>query len=634
MNRKVIKKVALYARVSTEEQAKEGFSIPAQLDELRRYAERHEYEIVQEYVDEGVSGKSIAGRPQMKRLLKDASLGIFNAVIVYKIDRISRKLKDALEIAELLDQTNVSLLSLNENFDMSTPTGKVLFQLLGSFAEFERNNIVSRVRMGMKERAQQGKFNGGICLGYDSREKELVINQQEAIIVKQIFQLADEGHGYKAITNRINEMGYRTKRGKQFSINGIKDILDNPIYIGKIRWNQMENWSEKRRSGKNKEPVLVDGQHQPIIDIVQWNRVQAMRKKRSHKPARSSQPYILSGLLRCPKCGYGMVPSRSKGSMGITYRYYVCGKFHNKGASACSAYSIRADYAEHQVIERITQLVSEPYILKRLVEQINNERANVSKPMHEERTALQMKINQLEKKIDNLTNALAEDPALLNILSPKIKATETERLELQARMEQLNTTLSSCDTDPIDYDSLRILLSDFQKVLTKLEPEQQKALLRLVIKDITVSKEAPRKNAPRQVERINLHFDFTVESLQNGTGQLLGIVYDDFIESLPDRALDLFKYSGTKLSDALASLNILPLTMIRFPPTNPKPPINLLQQHQPHQLMRKRHLRKRQQRIRPLQHRIGQPERSADHERHLAAPVQCQPVQLRRQLFR
>ncbi|MFX0561118.1 recombinase family protein [Tepidibacillus infernus] len=123
-------KAALYARVSTEEQAKEGYSIAAQIAEIRRYADQNGFEIVDEYVDEGASGKSIAGRPQMKRLLRDANQQKFGVVIIYKIDRLARKLKDALEISETLERNNVNLISLNEKFDTTTAFGRTAFQMI------------------------------------------------------------------------------------------------------------------------------------------------------------------------------------------------------------------------------------------------------------------------------------------------------------------------------------------------------------------------------------------------------------------------------------------------------------------------------------------------------------------------
>lgn len=175
----------------------------------------------------------------------------------------------ALEISDILDQNSVKMYVHIEKIDTSTSSGKMYFQIMGSVAEFERNTIVDRVKMGMTQRAREGNFNGGQCLGYDSLEKMLQINEEEAAIVREIFSLSEQGLGYKAIVSRINVKGYLTKRGNQFSVNGVKQILDNPMYIGKIRFNQVEYWTEKRRKGTNQEHLLVDGIHRPIIEFNQ-----------------------------------------------------------------------------------------------------------------------------------------------------------------------------------------------------------------------------------------------------------------------------------------------------------------------------------------------------------------------------
>ncbi|WP_242773411.1 recombinase family protein [Brevibacillus parabrevis] len=580
-------RAAIYVRVSTEEQVNEGFSIQAQLADLHRYAEVHNMEVVEQYVDEGYSGKSIEGRPHMQRLLQDSRQGNFNVVLVYKIDRLARKLKDALEINDELEKNGVQLVSINENIDTTTPMGRMVFQMVGSIAEMERNTIVGRVKMGMTERAKQGKFNGGICLGYHSVNKTLVVNDEEAPLIREIFNLAEQGLGYKAIVGHLNVKGYKTKKGNAFSVIAVKDILSNPMYIGKVRFNQKENWSEKRRKGRNKEYLVVEGEHEAIISEDQWERVQSLRNKRSYKPSRSEKPFVLSGLLKCPMCGYGMVPGYSQGSEGTRYRYYVCGQHHNKGKTVCKANSIRADIAEQEVMSHLSFLVSDPVTLKMIVNQVNAQRANAEKPFYQEQKLVESKLKQIDKNTNKLLEALLDESMPKNIISKKLNELEEEKTQLESRFRQLQTELSDADTKPIDYEALRILLSDFQMVLSNVVPEQQKALLRLVIKDITVSKEAPR-GIGRRIEKINLRFDFTIDAMEN-TYELLKQLYPNVEEQLQPWKKRKSRYN-INVGELFNSLPILPLTMIRFPPTNPKRPINLLQQHQPHQLMRKRHL--------------------------------------------
>ncbi|MFC7751583.1 recombinase family protein, partial [Paenibacillus thermoaerophilus] len=179
MNKKT---AAIYVRVSTEEQATEGFSIQAQISELERYALQNNLEIVERYIDEGFSGKTIEGRPQMRRLLKEVSQGKFQSVLIYRTDRLSRKTKDSLEIIEILQKNNIQLFSITEKVDLSNPVGIAMFQIMSSINELERNTIITRVKMGMTERAKQGKYNGGIVLGYQAVNKELIIDEDEAHI--------------------------------------------------------------------------------------------------------------------------------------------------------------------------------------------------------------------------------------------------------------------------------------------------------------------------------------------------------------------------------------------------------------------------------------------------------------------
>ncbi|UNO48962.1 recombinase family protein [Alicyclobacillus acidoterrestris] len=294
-----IKTIAIYARVSTEEQAEEGFSIQAQLETLRVYAQQHHYIIHHEYVDEGISGKSIKNRMALQKLLRDAEANLFDEVIVWKINRISRNQLDLLQIVDILSKHNVSFRSYSENFETETPMGRFALQMMGSVAELERNTIVENVKLGMKQRAKQGKWNGGTVLGYRSvevensthrkhRETRLDVVESEAVIVRMIFEKYANGTGFKGIANALNHLGYKTKHGADFSVTSIKGIISNPVYIGKIRFNKQTDWSNKRRSGTNPAPLIVDGEHEAIISEELWNRVQAVYNSRDVSVKRST----------------------------------------------------------------------------------------------------------------------------------------------------------------------------------------------------------------------------------------------------------------------------------------------------------------------------------------------------------
>ncbi|HDR8319251.1 TPA: recombinase family protein [Bacillus cereus] len=569
----------IYARVSTEEQATEGYSIKAQKDLLIKYAENNNLTIIADYIDEGKSGKSIAGRPQMLRLLEDAKQKKFDAVIVYKLDRLARKTRDSLEIVETLGSQGVQLISLSENIDTTTPHGKMFYTVLSSLAEMERDQIVGRVKMGMTQRAKEGKWNGGQCFGYDVKNKKLVQNVDETKVVREIFDYADQGFGYKKIVGILNRKGYITKRGNVFSIGTLKGILDNPVYIGKIRFNQYENWAEKRRSGKNKDAIIVDGEHEAIIPEDLWERVQQKRSARSYKAVQSDQPYILTKLIRCPQCGAGMVAGKSKGA-NKTYRYYKCGTFHNKGASECSANSINADVAELQVLEEFKRIVTESKFLQRLVQKMNKERENAKKPLIQEKKRLEIALNKCDKYIVNITDSLMKDPDLMPIFAEKLKEQQQAKLTFQQQLEETEEKLLNTSTNPIDLMALNYLVKNIDSILEQATSEEKKELLRMIIKEIEITPTAPTSREGRQITKIHLHFDFTPTGVKKKSKDLIrkmgSYAHDKKVDLF---ALDKQNPTDKEIRDTLKSLSILPSLMIRFPTINPKRSIHLLKQH-------------------------------------------------------
>lgn len=500
MNQGLPKKVAIYARVSTEEQAEYGYSIEAQLDTLRKYCELYDGEIVDEYVDRGVSGKSIKGRYEIQRLLKDAEESKFNEVIVWKFNRMARKSIDLLHIVDLLEKNNISFRSFTENFETSTPMGRFALQMMGAVGELERNTIVDNVKMGHRQRAKMGHHNGKVPLGYkviagtgSSRESKsvVVIAEEEAVIVRHIFEQYASGHGLKTIANELNHRGHRTQTGKPFSTTAIRDLLDNPMFVGKIRYNRYENWAERRRKGKNKEPILVEGHHPPIISQELWDKVQLLREKKATLPKKRFEgEYLLTGLIRCPECGAAMTASRtvnrSKNGEKITRMYYSCGRFRSQGSAVCHANSVRKVEAEQAVTERIRQAVVNPEILQRVVRNVNERRSGRIKPLRDELTAVQTRITSLEDKkrkylelyeIDDIDRDMfSERLSVLNI-DLGIELTRKSKLELELRDDQ---------ADPVSYELIRSLMTNFDALLRHSPFQQRKTLLHLIVKKITL----------------------------------------------------------------------------------------------------------------------------------------------------
>ena len=508
------KRLALYTRVSTIEQSEEGYSIDEQERLLRSWAEKNNYEVYKCYSDRGISGKDIKNRPALKELLKDAEEKKFDMVISWKINRISRKLADVLKIVDILEKNDITFKSYSEPFETDTPAGKMQFQMMALIGEFERGTIAQNVKMGMCAKAKAGEWCGGRVLGYDlvpMENKEgtkrgktkLTINEIEARSVRLIFNEYVNGKGYKAITNQLNKLGYKTKKGNDFSVGSIREILTNPVYIGKVRYNVRQNWSEKRRRNINANPIITDGVHEPIIDEVLWDKVQAIMESKKGKPSRIYDgEYPLTGILRCPKCGAGMVISRNTNKLadGTKKRiaYYCCGAWKNKGTSVCNSNTIRVDKANEYVFNKISELLSNEKMVKSIVNNINKERHKKISPAKKELERIDKELEKIDRKKTKLFEAYEEELISKEEFKERKDELNKRAKSLQEEKEPLLVTLSDDVSEEIPYEFVRSILENFSKVLTESATrEQQKKLLHMIISEITI-------NETREIDSIKL----------------------------------------------------------------------------------------------------------------------------------
>ena len=511
------KLIAIYCRVSTEEQSENGYSIDEQERLLEEWCKKMGYVIYKCYSDRGISGKNIKDRPALKELLSDAKAGKFDMVISWKINRVSRKLEDVLKIVNLLEKNNITFKSYSEPFETDTPAGRMQFQMMALIGEFERGTIAQNVKMGMIAKAKSGNWCGGRVLGYDlvpnnSPEEEkkgknkLKINEKEAEIVRFIFNEYSKGKGYKAITNQINKLGYKTKKGNDFSVGSIRDILTNPVYIGEIRYNVRQNWSEKRRRNINPNPIRVKGKHEAIIDRELWDKVQLILESKKGKPSRIYDgEYPLTGILRCPKCRAGMVISRTTNTLadGTKKRiaYYCCGNWKNKGTSVCNSNTIRVDKANEYVFKKIEELVSNEAVIKAVVKNINKERKDKVKPAKRLLGDIDKELEKLDKRKRKIFEAYEDD--ILTKAEFQIRKDElNEKIRiLEEEKKPLLNTISEDVSEEIPYEFIKDILMNFSKILnSSVSREQQKKLLHMIISEITM-------NESREIESIKLNIN-------------------------------------------------------------------------------------------------------------------------------
>lgn len=545
------KLIAIYCRVSTEEQSENGYSIDEQERLLEEWCKKMGYVIYKCYSDRGISGKNIKDRPALKELLSDAKAGKFDMVISWKINRVSRKLEDVLKIVNLLEKNNITFKSYSEPFETDTPAGRMQFQMMALIGEFERGTIAQNVKMGMIAKAKSGNWCGGRVLGYDlvpnnSPEEEkkgknkLKINEKEAEIVRFIFNEYSKGKGYKAITNQINKLGYKTKKGNDFSVGSIRDILTNPVYIGEIRYNVRQNWSEKRRRNINPNPIRVKGKHEAIIDRELWDKVQLILESKKGKPSRIYDgEYPLTGILRCPKCGAGMVISRTTNTLadGSKKRiaYYCCGNWKNKGTSVCNSNTIRVDKANEYVFKKIEELVSNEAVIKAVVKNINKERKDKVKPAKRLLGDIDKELEKLDKRKRKIFEAYEDD--ILTKAEFQIRKDElNEKIRiLEEEKKPLLNTISEDVSEEIPYEFIKDILKNFSKVLnSNVSREQQKKLLHMIISEITM-------NESREIDSIKLNInDKLVEYLvKEGGVPIKGIPFSFMLRNVGLKVLDL-----------------------------------------------------------------------------------------------
>ncbi len=293
-------------------------------------------------MDRGISGKSL-NRPEIQRLREDASKGKFQCVVTTKLDRLSRRVKDFLDLDYELQKLQIDIKVQSQNFDTTTPSGKMLRMILMAFAEFERDMISERTTDSMKYLFEQGFPRSGVQLGYDRVGKLWLVNEEEAKLVNKIFELYLHNPSTSTVANILNESGYRTKEriskkdkvigGQKFTRNNIVQILTNPEYLGKVK----------------RKDVVRDGKHEAIVPEVTFNLVheQIKRSQRTEKFATKKRviPLTLNDILLCGYCGTHMTPAYGM-KKGEKYYYYQCtNKIHNT-TTACPGKNLGATQLE------------------------------------------------------------------------------------------------------------------------------------------------------------------------------------------------------------------------------------------------------------------------------------------------
>ena len=467
-------RIATYTRISTDEEH-QPHSLGAQADRLAAYcASQEDWQIVCRFEDQ-ITG-TLLERPGLSQALAAAHSGRFDLLLVYRVDRLARSVRTLAEILSELDRAGVGFRSATEPFDTTTAAGRMMVQMLGVFAEFERATIIDRVVAGMEKKARRGGWVPGIPpIGYRIGEDGfLEPSEPQASLVRRIFSLYIEKRlGTRALANLLNEEGERTQAGKLWSNASVQGVLQNPVYIGQIRWRK----------------DTFAAPHTPLVEVATFEAARALIAERSlnrSKRRSNSSDYLLSGKVRCGHCGSAMVGSSAHGRSG-RYRYYTCYKRHRYGKSeGCEAERIPADALEEQLLTLIVRKLGDTGFLERAVARAA-ELADDERPRRlGELQTLQRTLGERGQVRERYLAAFERGALSDKDCGTRLRALSEEIAQLDARRKELEQQLAATAPAELDVNALEELASLLANGLPTSAPSERKHVLGQLVESIEI----------------------------------------------------------------------------------------------------------------------------------------------------
>lgn len=466
--------VAIYARVSTEEQAQHGTSLGEQVrlcEEKARALGAHETRV---YTDDGISGTTLE-RPQLQQLLHDASLGRIHAVVAYDPDRLSRNLTHLLMIVDSLDKLGVSLHFVNFQADLN-PDGRLLFSVRGAVAEFEAQHIKARMLSGKRARARQGRPAGGTPIygyRYSKEDKQWHLDPVEAAVVRKVFQMALR-MGTQAIAQQLNAEGIKPRFSKRWNQSVVLYMLRNHSYTGKL--------PQMRGLGYVEIP--------PIVSEEEWQAVQAAIDARQNKPpGKAVHSYLLTGHLICGICGRSMTGGYGRPRKRGYVTYYGCtGKLRKP---RCPSRFVRSDEMDAVVWDEVVRFLTAPeaYLMaaKEIAAMEDRERPRVldTERLREEIRKLEAEYDRLLKAFrkgiideEDLARQRDELQAEMRVLADQLRAAEAEERIMALRDQEQSRVIEyieqlSCDISSATDTETRKEVLDTLRVRVVVGPDKQ-----------------------------------------------------------------------------------------------------------------------------------------------------------------
>jgi site-specific DNA recombinase len=483
-DRPKVVRCAIYTRKSTDEGLNMEFNT---LDAQREAAEafilsqRNEGWVVlpEKYDDGGFTGGNME-RPALKRLLADVEAGKIDAIIVYKVDRLSRSLLDFSRIMETLDAHRCSFVSVTQQFNTTHSMGRLTLNILLSFAQFEREIISERTRDKMSAARRKGKWVGGaLILGYDLNPERtrLVVNEGEAKQVRAIFKLYMEKQSILATAEELNRRGWarkvwtgkmgKTCGGNLWNKPNLLGMLSNVAYIGKVDYRG----------------EVLAGEHEAILDEETWVRAQAMlsrNRRQGGAATRNKYGALLRGLLVCGSCGCAM--SHTYTEKGSTrYRYYVCQQAMKRGWQNCATRSIPAGEIEKFVLERIATIGRDPELAAEVARQARMQYDHQTAALRDEKAGIDRSLSEQARTVAGIVGQ-PNAAARFADLEDQIRAGEN-------RLSEIAIDAAALGDGRIDDSDVAAALGRFDETVEALTPVERARLVELLVERVAYNRE-------------------------------------------------------------------------------------------------------------------------------------------------
>ncbi len=481
---------ALYARVSSDRQDVD-LSVAAQLRALRDYAERNGYRVVREYIDEAESGR-VANRPQFRKMLDEGAQADapFQEILVWKFSRFTRKREHAVAFKSMLRRRGIRVTSITEHAD-DTPTGKLMEAIIESVDEFYSENLAQEVTRGMREAASRGFFLASKApYGYKrvkvqdgTKERPtLEIDPITAPIVQEIFEMSQRGLGLKEIARELNGRGL-TIHGRRWYKRRLHYLLTNEAYTG------TSVWGRTAKDRQTPDPVRVEHAWPVIVSRELFDAVGRGLRERGPKvrpPRQVGSKFLLSGLLKCSRCGKSFVGQRAKSGK---FAYYVCNTLHREGAGTCEAPYLSApkleDLVTHQVLTRI---LNEQTIVE-LVQMVAEEIDAMAAELNTQLQTVETELADVRRRLAKLYDALENSDLTYADLSPRIHSLRGQEDQLAAAHEDAARQLEQRRAELPTTQEIRRYAADFREFLQAGSIPERKALMRNFLKGIKIGPE-------------------------------------------------------------------------------------------------------------------------------------------------